>query len=126
MQKLPRLRQIVAQRTREFGIRLALGATRREIVSVVLRHGGRLILIGAAIGLAGSLGLSKLLDGLLYGVTPVDMSSALAVSTAGSVGAAGGSILGLCLEFSLPTGLAQASYQGTSTTPLTFTVSGSS
>jgi putative ABC transport system permease protein len=70
---------LVAQRTREFGIRLALGATRREIISVVLRHGGRLILVGAAIGMAGSLGLSKLLGGLLYGVTPIDMSSAVAV-----------------------------------------------
>jgi len=70
---------LVAQRTREFGIRLALGATRREIVAVVLRHGGRLILIGAVIGIAGSLGLSKVLGGLLYGVTPADSASALAI-----------------------------------------------
>jgi putative ABC transport system permease protein len=70
---------LVAQRTREFGIRLALGAQRREIIAVVLRHGGRLILVGAAIGIAGSLGLSRLLGGLLFGVTPIDASAALAV-----------------------------------------------
>jgi putative ABC transport system permease protein len=70
---------LVAQRTREFGIRLALGATRREIVTVVLRHGGRLIAIGAVIGIAGSLGLSKVLGGLLYGVTTADAASALAI-----------------------------------------------
>jgi ABC-type antimicrobial peptide transport system permease subunit len=70
---------LVAQRTREFGIRLALGATRRELVGVVLKQGTRLIAMGAGIGLVGSLGLSKLLGDLLYGVTPIDVSSGMAM-----------------------------------------------
>jgi hypothetical protein len=70
---------LVAQRTREFGIRLALGATRGELVGVVLKQGTRLIAIGAGIGLLGSLGLSKLLGDLLYGVTAIDVSSGMAM-----------------------------------------------
>ena len=70
---------LVTQRTREFGIRLALGATRGEMVGVVLRHGARLIATGAAIGIVGSLGLSRLLEDLLYGVTTVDVASGMAI-----------------------------------------------
>jgi putative ABC transport system permease protein len=70
---------LVAQRTREFGIRLALGATRGGLVAVVLRHGARLIAVGAVIGIAGSIGLSKLLGDLLYGVTAMDVASAVAI-----------------------------------------------
>ncbi len=70
---------LVAQRTREFGIRLALGATRLELVQVVLRHGGRLIAIGAVIGIAGALALPKLLGDLLYGVTAIDVGSGMAI-----------------------------------------------
>jgi predicted permease len=70
---------LVAQRTREFGIRLALGATRREIVRVVLRQGSLLIGLGAVLGIIGTFALARLLDGLLYQVTAVDPSSALAV-----------------------------------------------
>jgi predicted permease len=70
---------LVTQRTREFGIRLALGASRKEIVGVVLRHGTKLIALGAIIGIGVTLGLSRLLDALLYDVTPVDVSSALAI-----------------------------------------------
>jgi putative ABC transport system permease protein len=71
---------LVAQRTREFGIRLALGATRSEIVKVVLRHGARLIAIGAVIGIAGTVGLYQLFKSLLYEVTAVDVSSGLAIA----------------------------------------------
>jgi putative ABC transport system permease protein len=70
---------LVAQRTREFGIRLALGATRSGLVAVVLRHGALLIAIGAVIGIAASAGLSGLLGGLLYGVTAVDVASGVAI-----------------------------------------------
>ena len=70
---------LVTQRTREFGIRLALGATRWELVGVVLRHGGTLIAIGAVIGIAGSFALSLLLEDLLYGVTTVDVAAGLAI-----------------------------------------------
>jgi predicted permease len=71
---------LVTQRTREFGIRLALGASRREIVGVVLRQGATLIAIGAVIGIGATIGLSRVFDGLLYEVTPIDPSSALAIA----------------------------------------------
>jgi putative ABC transport system permease protein len=63
---------------REFGIRLALGASPRDIVGVVLRHGTRLIAIGAAIGILVSIGLSQLFTALLFEVTASDASAALA------------------------------------------------
>jgi predicted permease len=72
---------LVAQRTREFGIRLALGATRMEIVRHVLRDGTWRIAIGGAIGLAATTGLARLLAGLVYGVGTFDISSVLAVAT---------------------------------------------
>jgi predicted permease len=70
---------LVAQRTREFGIRLALGSSRLEIVKRVLRDGTWRIAIGAAIGLAATTGLARLLAGLVYGVGTFDISSLLAV-----------------------------------------------
>jgi putative ABC transport system permease protein len=72
---------LVAQRTREFGIRLALGASRLDIVRRVLRDGTWRIAIGAAIGLAATTGLARLLAGLVYGVGTFDISSVLAVAT---------------------------------------------
>ena len=72
---------LVAQRTREFGIRLALGARRADIVQVVLRQGLRLILIGATIGVGATLALVRLLESVLYQVTAMDGSAALAVAT---------------------------------------------
>jgi predicted permease len=72
---------LVAQRTREFGIRLALGASRTEIVRRVLRDGAWRVAIGAAIGLAATTGLAGLLAGLVYGVGTFDISSLLAVAT---------------------------------------------
>jgi predicted permease len=70
---------LVAQRTREFGIRLALGATRLEIVKRVLRDGMWRVAIGAAIGLAATTGLARVLAGLVYGVGAFDISSLFAV-----------------------------------------------
>ena len=72
---------LVAQRTREFGIRLALGASRAEIVRHVMRDGTWRVAIGAAIGLAATTGLARLLAGLVYGVGTFDISSLLAVAT---------------------------------------------
>ena len=72
---------LVAQRTREFGIRLALGARRTDIVQVVLRQGLMLILVGAAIGIGATLALVRLLETVLYQVTALDASAALAVAT---------------------------------------------
>jgi predicted permease len=62
----------VAQRTSEFGIRLALGATARDIASLVLRQGSILVVIGVAAGLAGYLALSQIVAQLLYGVAATD------------------------------------------------------
>jgi putative ABC transport system permease protein len=63
----------VAQRTHELGIRMALGAGRREILMLVLRQGMRLALVGVAVGLAASLAVTRVLSGLLYGVAAVDL-----------------------------------------------------
>ncbi|MDB6170653.1 MAG: hypothetical protein JWM88_3517 [Verrucomicrobia bacterium] len=62
----------VAQRTREFGIRLALGAVHTQIVGLVLRHGLRLFGLGALLGLIGALGLGRILGSLLYQTDPFD------------------------------------------------------
>jgi predicted permease len=62
----------VSQRTREIGIRLALGASRRHVVQLVLSSGMKLVLIGIALGGAAALGLTGLLGKLLYGVEPTD------------------------------------------------------
>ncbi|HEV2423416.1 MAG TPA: ABC transporter permease [Terriglobia bacterium] len=62
----------VAQRTHELGIRIALGAGRRELLGMVLGEGLRLALAGVVVGLAGAWGLSRFLASLLYGVKPDD------------------------------------------------------
>jgi predicted permease len=62
----------IAQRTREIGIRMALGAQRTEITALFVRQGLSLTLIGAAIGLAASCALLRLLSSLLYHVSPFD------------------------------------------------------
>ncbi|MGH9861699.1 MAG: FtsX-like permease family protein, partial [Candidatus Acidiferrales bacterium] len=62
----------VSQRTREIGIRMALGAQRRDILSLVLRSGMALTLIGCALGLAAAAGVTRFLTFLLYGISPLD------------------------------------------------------
>jgi len=64
----------VAQRVREFGIRQALGAGRREILSLVLTQGLRTAGVGLVLGLAASLGLSRYLQSQLFGVGTRDLS----------------------------------------------------
>jgi len=62
----------VSQRTREIGIRMALGAQREYILRLILGQGTKLALIGVATGIAAALGLSHFLSSLLYGVKPTD------------------------------------------------------
>jgi predicted lysophospholipase L1 biosynthesis ABC-type transport system permease subunit len=62
----------VGQRTREFGVRTALGARGRDVLAMVLRQGLTLTSIGIGIGLAGAIALTRYLEGMLYGVTPLD------------------------------------------------------
>jgi putative ABC transport system permease protein len=70
----------VAQRTHEIGVRMALGARRREVVMLTVRGGMRLGLIGIAIGLAGAYGLGRLMQATLYGVEAADVGSLAAVA----------------------------------------------
>jgi putative ABC transport system permease protein len=65
----------VGQRRREFGIRLALGARRGEIVTLVLRHGAMLFAIGAAIGLAAAAASARAIGSLLFHVAAFDAAS---------------------------------------------------
>jgi putative ABC transport system permease protein len=62
----------VSRRTREFGVRVALGATSGDVLRMVLEQGMRTILIGVAIGIAGSLALTQTVSSLLFGVTATD------------------------------------------------------
>jgi predicted permease len=62
----------VAQRTHEIGIRVALGAQRRDVLALVLGQGCRLAFMGIALGLTGALGFARLLSSLLFGVRPTD------------------------------------------------------
>jgi predicted permease len=62
----------VAQRSREFGIRLALGSTSRELLRSVLFDAGRLAVLGALVGLVGTLSVAKLLGRVVHGVAPND------------------------------------------------------
>jgi ABC-type antimicrobial peptide transport system permease subunit len=62
----------VAQRTREIGIRMALGAQRKNVVRLFLREGMSFIVIGLSVGLAGALALTRLLSSLLFGVKVSD------------------------------------------------------
>jgi len=62
----------VARRTREIGIRMSLGATRAQMLRMVLAQGMKQALVGALIGLAGALMLARLMGKMLYGVRPTD------------------------------------------------------
>jgi putative ABC transport system permease protein len=70
----------VAQSTREIGIRVALGAARGQVLALVLRQGIVLALVGIACGIAGALGLTRYLQGMLFGVSPLDAMTFVAVA----------------------------------------------
>src|SRR5262249_25703144 len=63
---------LVARRTHEIGIRMALGAQRRDVLQLVMKQGLTLILSGIAVGLGGAFLLTRWLETLLFGVSPTD------------------------------------------------------
>jgi putative ABC transport system permease protein len=71
---------LVGQRTREFGIRMAVGATRTSVFVLVLRQGAKLAALGVAIGLTAAALLGRLIASLLYGVRPLDATTLAGVS----------------------------------------------
>ena len=68
------LAYVVTQRTREIGIRIALGSTGRGIFNLVVREGLSLVTAGLVIGFAGALGLRRTLQGQIYGLGAMDPS----------------------------------------------------
>ena len=66
------LSYLVAQRTQEIGIRMAIGASRKQVLWLILRYGMEATLMGIAIGLGAGLGLTRLIASMLYGIAPTD------------------------------------------------------
>jgi putative ABC transport system permease protein len=71
----------VTERTQEIGIRMALGAQRRNVLALVLRKGAILTAMGIALGLSGAAVATRLLQNMLFGVTPLDAATFVAVAS---------------------------------------------
>ncbi len=71
---------LVNQRTREIGVRMALGAQRRDVMELVLAQGAKMALVGVVIGMLASLGLTRLMANELFGVTAHDPLTFAAVA----------------------------------------------
>jgi putative ABC transport system permease protein len=76
------LAYLVGQRTKEIGIRMALGAQRASVLRLVLRRGVAMVAIGVTAGVLGALGLTRYLEGMLYGITALDGATYAAVAAA--------------------------------------------
>ena len=74
------LAYLVGQRTRELAVRRAVGAQASDLIRLILNHGLRLVALGLLLGLAGALGMARLLERLLYGISPWDGSTYAAVT----------------------------------------------
>jgi len=72
----------VSQRTREMGVRMALGAGQGNVLRMILNQGLRLAAMGVVLGLAASFGLTRLMSGLLFGVKPSDPETFVFVTAA--------------------------------------------
>ncbi len=70
----------VAQRTHELGIRTALGATRADVLTMIVRQGLVLVLLGVAIGIPAAVGLTRVIASQLFGITPTDPATFAAAS----------------------------------------------
>jgi ABC-type antimicrobial peptide transport system permease subunit len=70
----------VSQRTREFGLRMALGGTRTSVLALVLRQGVILVVIGLVLGAAGAVAFSRLLETYLFATTPTEPAAYVAVA----------------------------------------------
>jgi ABC-type antimicrobial peptide transport system permease subunit len=74
------LSYVVSQRTREIGLRMAIGASRWDIVSAILGYSVRLTAMGLLAGIGAAIGATRLLSTLLFGVSPLDPSTFIGVS----------------------------------------------
>jgi putative ABC transport system permease protein len=74
------LAQSVVQRTHEIGIRMAVGAQMRDVLKLILGHGMTLVALGIVTGIAGALGVTRLMTNLLFGVNAADPLTFAAIS----------------------------------------------
>jgi ABC-type antimicrobial peptide transport system permease subunit len=71
---------VVAQRTKELGIRIALGARRSDVIGMVMKQGLRLVVIGLLAGLAGAWAMTRFITALLFGIRPNDGLTLVGIS----------------------------------------------